>query len=182
MLHSMSIMQESNPSVLAEGRFLRLVDDNSWEFVQRTRGTDVVGIVAITDEEEIVLVEQLRPAVGRNVIELPAGLVGDEGDEAEAPELAAARELEEETGFRAKHIRGLARGASSAGLTDEQVTLYYATGLERVGEGGGVDNESIAVHVVPIQDVRTFITQKIDDGCTVDFKIWSALWLVGKPG
>ena len=88
--------------ILAQGKFLRLVRQGTWEYSERLGISGVVGIVPVTDAGEIVLVEQFRVPTGRPVLELPAGLVGDiPGQEQEPFEAAAARELEEETGYRA---------------------------------------------------------------------------------
>ena len=83
-----------------QGRFLSLVSQNGWEFATRVGSTGVVAIIACTDDDEVLLVEQFRPPVGRNVVEIPAGLAGDiTGSESEAFEEAARRELLEETGY-----------------------------------------------------------------------------------
>ena len=85
---------------LGKGNYLELLRVNGWEYVRRTASTSVVVIIAQTDANELLLVEQYRPPVGTNVIELPAGLVGDEpGYEQESPEQASKRELLEETGY-----------------------------------------------------------------------------------
>ncbi|MGC4031951.1 MAG: hypothetical protein QM754_09505 [Tepidisphaeraceae bacterium] len=62
---------------LFSGRFLKLVRKDSWEYVVRPNATAVVGIIAMTPERRLLLVEQHRVPVGGPVIELPAGLVGD---------------------------------------------------------------------------------------------------------
>ena len=105
---------EHDVETLHEGRFLRLVRRGRWEFCQRTTGTGVVGLIATTDHDEIVLIEQSRPAVGGVCIELPAGLVGDDGEADEPLESAAKRELLEETGFEADHVERLCHGVVSA--------------------------------------------------------------------
>ena len=80
--------------VLGEGRWLRLVDEGGWEYVERTGSNGVVVIVAVTDDARIVLVDQYRPAVKAHVIEAPAGLMGDlAGHENEDGEAAARREV-----------------------------------------------------------------------------------------
>lgn len=169
------------PRTLHRGRFLALLDDAGWEFVTRIRGHAVVAIVATTDDA-LVLVEQRRAAVGRAVIELPAGLVGDhEGDESEAILDAAKRELLEETGFSAESWSVVLEGPVSAGLTDETVTLLRATGLTRVTDGGGDESESIVVHVVPLADVQRFLRDAIGRGCAVDHKVLTGLWVAGVP-
>ncbi|MBC7497382.1 MAG: NUDIX hydrolase, partial [Sphingomonadaceae bacterium] len=93
-------------------------------------------ILATTDAGEIVLVEQLRRALGRHTIELPAGLIGDDGDF--DPAAAAARELAEETGFVAADWVNLGDFATSPGMSAEMFTLFRARGLTRTGPGGGV--------------------------------------------
>ena len=93
---------------LAEGRWLRLVDDAGWEHVERVNGHGVVVILAVTEEGELLLVEQYRPAVKSRVIEVPAGLTGDvAGREDEDADAAARRELLEETGYEAQEMEAL---------------------------------------------------------------------------
>jgi len=102
-----------------KGRYLSLLERNGWEFASRSNATGVVVLVAVTDSREIVLVEQFRKPIGMDVIELPAGLVGDLDDTSETTLVAAARELEEETGFTAAHMEILMECPSSAGMSDE---------------------------------------------------------------
>ena len=74
----------------------------------------MVAIIAVTDEDKLLLVEQHRPPVNQTVLELPAGLVGDLSDHPmEDLEQAAQRELLEETGYRAKRWREWITVASS---------------------------------------------------------------------
>jgi ADP-ribose pyrophosphatase len=126
--------------VLAETRYLRLIQDGRWTYAQRPNASAAVAIAAVTAEGRLLLVDQYRIPVKGRVIELPAGLVGDEaGHEQESLEDAARRELLEEAGFQAQRMQVLTAAVSSAGLTDEAVHLMHATGLARVGEGGGDD-------------------------------------------
>lgn len=161
--------------VLHQGEFLRLLRRRHWEFVERTNSRAVAVIVAVTPAGELVLVEQHRWPVGRTVIELPAGLVGD----IDAEELlvdAAHRELLEETGFRAQHIEILASGPTTAGLSNETTTFCAAHGLERVSAGGGDDTEDIAVHLVPFANVDAWLAERAG-AAAIDPKIYSGLWL-----
>lgn len=168
--------------VLGEGRFLRLVDEEGWEFTERVGASGVVVLVPMTDAQELVLVEQYRPALKHRVLELPAGLVGDKsGLEGEAFESAAARELEEETGFRAASLRLLCSGPSSSGSSNVLIHFYAAESLTRVGPGGGDEHEEIQVHVVPLSGLAAFIASREAEGCLIDFKIYSGLHFLGKP-
>ena len=91
-----------NTKTLYAGRWLRLVADGHWEYVTRNRDVEAVAIVAVTDDRQLLLVEQFRIPLGRICIELPAGLVGDDpGHEGEGLDIAASRELLEETGYQA---------------------------------------------------------------------------------
>jgi ADP-ribose pyrophosphatase len=161
--------------VLHAGRFLELVEHGRWEFVRRRVATAVVGLVAVTPSDELLLVEQQRLPVAAPVIELPAGLVGDEVAH-EGLLDAAARELEEETGWRGARLRVLARGPSSAGLTSEIVTLIRAEGLTRVGDGGGVAGERIVVHQVPLATAASWLQNRADRGRLIDHKVYAGLW------
>jgi ADP-ribose pyrophosphatase len=166
----------ASPRTLHDGRHLRLLQRGGWEYVSRASARNVVGVIAITDEGELVLVEQHRTPVDTAVIELPAGLVGDQG--AETVLEAAARELEEETGYLADRFEPLWIGPSSAGLTDELVSLVRATGLRRAHAGGGVDDERIIVHRVPLEELDSWLRTRERSGMLVDLKVrlvWHAL-------
>lgn len=170
-----------NTETLHEGRFLRMAKRGRWEFVQRTRASAVVGIVAATADDELLLVEQLRVPLGARVIELPAGLVGDEaGHEAEDLIDAARRELEEETGHTGGAWSVLSRGPSSAGLTDEVVTLVGARGVAKTAKGGGVAGEDILVHAVPLAQIGAWLAVREAEGMLVDAKVYAGLWWVGR--
>lgn len=161
------------------GRYLAMVEVGGWEHVHRVRGTGVVGIVALS-ADGLVLVEQHRPPVGARVLELPAGLVGDdEGDE--PPQVAAARELLEETGFASDHWQRLADLTSSAGLTDERVELWIAREARRVAPGGGTPGEDVTVHVVPFAEVQRFVRARRAAGVLLDPKVLVAVLVAGEP-
>jgi ADP-ribose pyrophosphatase len=152
-----------------EGRFIAAKRRGKWEYVSRTRGIHAAVILAV-DEGHVLLVEQYRVPLGRNCLELPAGLVGDDSEGEEAG-TAAIRELEEETGYRASAMVDLGRFFSSPGMVSEGFTLMRAEGLERVGEGGGVEGEEIEVHRVPLGEVPAFVAAKREEGCAIDVKL-----------
>ena len=93
---------------------------------------------------------------------------------------AARRELIEETGFEAGLIEALTQGPSSSGLTSETVTLFLATQLRRVGEGGGVGHEGITVHEVPLPQVHRWLEAKSKSGVLVDPKVYAGLYFIGR--
>jgi ADP-ribose pyrophosphatase len=175
----MSAADDGIPASLAEGRFLRLVAVRGWEYVERRNASGVIAIAALTDDRRLVMVEQYRPPVGRRVIELPAGLVGDDPGAADEPlETAARRELEEETGFTARELSLVAVGPSSAGLTSEVITFFTARGLTRTGDGGGVAGEDIVVHLVPLDDIRAWLDRRLGEGVLIDPKIYAGLYFL----
>ena len=162
-----------------QGRWLEVVDRDGWEFVRRRGTSGVVGVVAATPEGKLLLVRQPRRPVGCDTIELPAGLV----DPGEEPLQAAARELLEETGWKAGRLSVICRAPSSAGLTSETLLLVLAQDLERVGEGGGIPGEeSIQVVEVPLEEAHAWLESRIAEGSLVDAKIWAALWFLKAGG
>ncbi len=167
--------------LLYEGSYLNLLKRGSSEYVSRKNSNGVVIIVAARRDDEgkmrVILIEQHRDSVDRSLIELPAGVSGDLNDKQEPLEVAAARELEEETGYRAKKMRWLYDCPSSAGLTDEVVTFFLALDIEKVGEGGGVDTEDITIHEVPIIDVNRWIGEQTQRGAMVAATVWAGLYL-----
>ncbi len=155
--------------IVWQGRFITAKTRGKWEYVSRSRGISAAVILAV-HEGAVVLVEQFRVPLGRTCLELPAGLIGDDSS-GEAPELAAARELEEETGFRAGRIQNLGQFYSSPGMVSESFHLMRAHELERVHQGGGVEDENIIVHVVPLANLERFVADMRAQGCGIDVKL-----------
>jgi ADP-ribose pyrophosphatase len=173
-----SIDQMPTTEKLFETRWLRMERIGTWDFVRRPHSDACVGILAITPDDEVVLVEQFRIPPQRHVIEIPAGIVGDE-EEHHGESLAdtAARELLEETGYRAGKIQHLIASPTSAGMTPEMTHLFLATELEREHQGGGVGCENIIVHHVPRAQLPQWLAEQEAQGKLVDFKIHASLWL-----
>ncbi|MDE2437178.1 MAG: NUDIX hydrolase [Sphingomonadales bacterium] len=154
------------------GKFIAAKVKGKWEYVSRTRGIKAAVILAIDEDDHVLLVEQFRVPLGRPCIELPAGLIGDHDDVADEDVTAAAnRELEEETGFRAARMDVIGEFYSSPGMVTEAFTLLRAHGLSKVGPGGGVDGEDITVHRVPRKGIAGFIAAQRARGLGIDVRL-----------
>lgn len=164
---------------LFNGRYLRLLEHGTWEYAERTNAGSAVIIVAVTPDERVLFVEQYRIPVGCRSIEMPAGLVGDLG-EAESVETAAARELLEETGWRAERIEWLMAGPSSSGMSNEIIAFVRAHDLRRVHAGGGDEGENITVHEIPRDEAAAWLHAKMGEGYSIDPKLYAGLWFIDR--
>ncbi len=174
---------QREPEVEWAGKFIDVVRIGRWEFVRRKNITGIVGIVPVTRDNKLVLIEQYRPPIGGKVMELPAGLVGDIPEHSQEPlERAARRELLEETGYEAERMDVLFEGSVTPGLCDEQITFFLATGLRKVEAGGGDETEEIVVHDVPMESLADFLNDKRRRGILIDLKIYSALFFLRQGG
>ena len=168
---------------LYAGKYLSMLREGHWEYAQRPNSTGAAFIVAVTAARELVLVEQYRIPLHANVVELPAGIIGDEADFADEDVGAAAlRELEEETGYRGARAELLASGPVGSGLTSEILHLVRIHDIERVGAGGGVEGENITVHVVPLEGIGAWLAQQARSGKWVEPRVYAALWFVENEG
>ena len=121
--------------------------------------------------------EQFRIPLQRQTIEIPAGIVGDEEEFlGEALADTAARELLEETGYRAGSMVELIASPTSGGFTSEYIHLFHAKDLVLEHAGGGTHEEDIIVHRVPVSGIREWLRAQEQQGKAIDFKIHAALW------
>ncbi len=167
------------PSTLYEGQFKRLVSRDGWEFVERVKCCGIVAILAVTGDRKVILVEQFRVPVGKNVIEFPAGLADKHnGREEETLEDAAKRELLEETGYLADKMIPCISGPVSSSSSSDIMVLFRAIGLKKVAEGGGDHTESITVHEVALSSVDRWLLKKEKSGVLIDPKVYSGLYFL----
>lgn len=128
------------------------------------RHRDAAAILAIDDENQVLIVKQYRYPVGKGLIELPAGLI----DQGEAPLEAAKRELREETGYIANKWTELTSFYTSAGCHDEKLFLYLAQDIEKVS-GQDLDRgEVLTYDKIPFSDLYDMVkVGEIEDGKTI---------------
>lgn len=164
-----------------EGKYLRMINDKSegrvWEYVERANCSGVVVIIPVTSDNKVIIVEQYRKAIDSRLIEFPAGLVGDTDSE-EKLEIAANRELEEETGYKAEKMHFLFETPVSAGLTSETISYIWAENINKVAQGGGVDGEDIIVHDVDLKNINSWLKEKTNQGLSIDSKIYAGLYII----
>jgi len=122
-----------------------------------------VAIVAVTSDNELVLVRQFRSATGEVLLEVPAGVPkkGEKGED------AARRELEEETGYHAKRITKVWEGYASPGYSNELIQYYLAQDMNMMKQKTEED-EFIEVDLVDIELCLDLVkTGKIKDNKTM---------------
>lgn len=164
---------------LYEGRWLSLRKRGRWEYAERNNPGGAVIILAVTPDDNVLFVEQYRVSILQNTIEMPAGLVGDEIDQAdESALLAAQRELEEETGYRCQRLEFVHCGPSSSGMSTEMITFVRAWELDKVGPGGGDETENILVHEVPRREAGAWLFARAAEGYSIDPKLFAGLWFI----
>ncbi len=173
------IRSTDKPIVIKEGKFMRLIRQGGWEYVERSNCTGIVVIVAMTDDRKMILLKQYRPPVQRYCIELVAGLVNDQGKkQKESMVTAAKRELLEEAGYKAKKMTQILVGPVSPGSSADCMTLFLAEGLVKSGDGGGDHTEDIEVFAIPLVRVEGWLRDMERRGSLVDPKVYTGLYFL----
>jgi len=133
--------------------------------VRQFKMVDHPGAAAVlaVQDGKVLLVEQYRPAAGRQMLELPAGTI----DRSESPLDCARRELEEETGYSAENWEVLGHIYPTPGYTNEVLHLFCASGLTK-GEQRLEEGEDIDVRWIPLEEVEAMIDRgEINDAKTI---------------
>ncbi|SIT66833.1 NUDIX domain-containing protein [Edaphobacillus lindanitolerans] len=138
------------------------------------RHPGAVAIVPLLEDGRIVLVEQYRKALGKSMIEVPAGKL----EPGEAPAVTARRELEEETGYACAELVHITTFATSPGFADEVVHMFAARGLTRIEEpAAGDEDEFVELHEATLEEAEAMM----EDGRIFDAKTaFSLLWAKGQ--
>ena len=173
---------DKDERLLFSGQHARFMIKQGWEYVERVNNPLIVAIAAVTEEGNLLLIEQYRPSIGRYIIEIPAGLVGDEeGVADETCEDGARRELLEETGYEAAQLEFLFCGPPSSGLSAEIIHFYRASNLKRLTRQIGVGHERITLHEVPLAEIDCWIAKQLDRDVLVDPKVYTILYFLQHP-
>ncbi|MFZ4452186.1 NUDIX domain-containing protein [Salibacterium aidingense] len=122
-----------------------------------------VAVIAVTEEYKLVMVRQYRKALEKEIIEIPAGKLEKE----EPPIQSAARELEEETGYKTESLTKVTSFYTSPGFADEIIHLYEAGKLKE-GETYTDDDEFVEVMEVSLEEAEDLIEEeRIHDAKTM---------------
>ena len=154
----MAVEKTLSSEIVYEGRVVRLRVDT----VQTTEGrettreivehADCVAIIAVDADDNVLLVEQFRKPIERELLEIPAGGI----DSGESPEAAVSRELQEETGYLPRKMEKLGGFFSAPGYGTEYLYLYLASDLV-LSPLQAEDTDSITLVRVPINDIAHII-------------------------
>lgn len=147
------------------------------EVIRHPGAAVILPLLGSPPAQRIVMIHNRRPAIGpppgKQLWELPAGTL----EPPEPPEQCAARELIEETGYRAATLRPLGRFYTTPGMTDELMWAFIATGLEQIGQALEAD-EDLTVEAMEPRRVLAMM----DRGDLLDAKTMLSLLLAQRLG
>ena len=180
-------MKVINRKSLWKGKFIETISISykdhkgvlrEWEAVSRLNIKGVVVVIPFTENNELILIKQFRPALDRYVIELPAGLVETKEDYI----TAGQRELIEETGYSSEKLSLLTEGVMSTGINAEQWKIVVAHKVKKVSKEvlakyPSDDNEDIEVLKVPLDNIFTELENFQNNDVEIDLRIFGLLEL-----
>lgn len=114
-----------------------------------------VAVIALTEEDRILMVRQFRKPLGRSIVEVPAGKL----EKGEDPEKCARRELEEETGYRSENMSHVASFYTSPGFSDELIHLYFTDQLIK-GKQNPDEDEFVELMEVTLDEALELVKKK----------------------
>ncbi|WP_274309632.1 NUDIX domain-containing protein [Solibacillus daqui] len=132
-----------------------------------------VAVIAITEDNKLLLVEQYRKALERSIIEIPAGKL----EKGEMPIMTARRELEEETGYTTDDLTFVQAFATSPGFADEIIHIYVAKNLTKLKVAAELDeDEFVELMEVTVQEAEAMVAdERIYDAKTAFAILWMKL-------
>lgn len=172
--------------VLHEGEWIRLLRRHirtpdgaahGWELVERRTHGPIVAVVAVTEDDEVILLRHYRFPPRAWVLEVPAGLMDKDG---ESPLETAKRELLEETGYVSDAWDTLFSGPFNSGMTADEIVYFIARGARRVQEPAHEELEAIEVLRVPRRELAGVLTRPPAE-TRVDVKLHALLWHLDAP-
>ena len=155
--------KELKREYIYEGKIIKLRKDEvelpdgkvaSREIIEHNGGS---GVIAVTEDDEILLVKQYRRPYDEVTLEIPAGKLNP----GESPEENARRELSEETGYEAGILLDFGKIYPSPGYTGEVIRIYFAPNAYMAGEAHTDDDEYLSLVKLPVEEAKRYIEEGI---------------------
>lgn len=163
-------IRRTKRELVYEGTVLKVYRDHmefangnteEWDYIHHD---GAAAVVPVLDDGRILMVSQFRNALDRDTIEIPAGKLDFPGEEGIA---CAARELEEETGYRSDHLEWLINVRTTVALCNEKIEIFLARDLKPSRQNLD-DNEFVTVKAYTVDELKTKIySGEIEDSKTI---------------
>lgn len=114
---------------------------------------ECVCAMAVTENNDVILIKQYRHPIAKGILEIPGGFI----DKGETAEMAIARELQEETGYKFTNFYYLGKTAANPGVLNNFTNLYLATGGKKVAEQKLDYNEEIEIKLFSLEEARVML-------------------------